>query len=85
MRFLQKSLNPSGKAGIQFFQIVTNSLDSGACPGLDPGFTGAMTFYEILSLADRCPFGNLAIDSPRHGSPMTGIFVMISPPAQKGL
>jgi hypothetical protein len=28
------------KAGIQCFQSITNLLAPGACPGLDPGFTG---------------------------------------------
>jgi hypothetical protein len=28
------------KTGIQVIQEVTERLDSGACPGPDPGFTG---------------------------------------------
>jgi len=28
------------KAGIQSFQKLINALDSGACPGHDPGFAG---------------------------------------------
>jgi hypothetical protein len=36
------------RPGIQSFQIVINYLDSGACPGLDPGFTGVTTFYKII-------------------------------------
>jgi hypothetical protein len=36
------------KAGIRFFQKVTNSLDSGACRGPDPGFTSD-AFYEIIN------------------------------------
>ena len=38
------------KAGIQSFQVVINSLDSGACPGPDPGFTGVTTFYETFKV-----------------------------------
>ena len=34
------------KTGIQVFQLVTDHLDSGACPGPDPGFTGVTTFYR---------------------------------------
>jgi len=36
------------KAGIQCFQIITNSLDPGACPGPEPGFTGVTTFYGLI-------------------------------------
>ena len=38
------------KTGIQVFQLVTNHLDSGACPGPDPGFTGVTTFYEAVKV-----------------------------------
>jgi hypothetical protein len=38
------------KAGILSFQIVINCLDSGACPGPDPGFTGVSTFYKTMVL-----------------------------------
>jgi hypothetical protein len=33
------------KAGIQYLQMFANYLDSGACPGHDPGFAGATTFF----------------------------------------
>ncbi len=36
------------KTGIQKFQRVTKTLDTGACPGPDPGFTGVTTFYEFI-------------------------------------
>ena len=38
------------EAGIQdpVFSKVMNTLDSGACPGPDPGFTGGTTFYEVV-------------------------------------
>jgi len=38
------------KTGIQVFQLVTNHLDSGACPGPDPGFTGVTTFYRGITV-----------------------------------
>jgi|APFre7841882724_1041349.scaffolds.fasta_scaffold940428_1 hypothetical protein len=40
------------EAGFQdpVFSKVMNTLDSGACPGPDPGFTGATTFYEIIRI-----------------------------------
>jgi len=38
------------KAGIQYFQRLINTLDSGACPGPDPGFTGVTTFYGIINI-----------------------------------
>jgi len=42
------------KAGIQCFRMVTNDLDSGACPGPDPGFTGVTIFYETILLLTFC-------------------------------
>jgi hypothetical protein len=49
-----KSLNTlfyviPAKAGIQYFQRLINILDSGACAGADPGFTGETTFYETFN------------------------------------
>jgi len=38
------------KSGIQYFQRLINTLDSGACPGPDPGFTGVTTFYETINI-----------------------------------
>jgi len=38
------------KAGIQSFQKLINTLDSGACPGPDPGFTGVTTYYEAVRI-----------------------------------
>ena len=37
------------EAGIQYFQLLINDLDSGACPGPDPGFTGVTIFYETIN------------------------------------
>jgi hypothetical protein len=37
------------EAGIQYFQRLLNTLDSGACPGPNPGFTGVTTFYETIN------------------------------------
>jgi hypothetical protein len=37
------------KAGIQYLRTVANHLGSGACPGHDPGFAGATTFYELVN------------------------------------
>jgi hypothetical protein len=34
--------------GIQYLQVVSNYLDSGACPGHDPGFSGVTTFFETI-------------------------------------
>jgi len=34
------------EAGIQYFQGLINTLDSGACPEPDPGFIGVKIFYE---------------------------------------
>jgi hypothetical protein len=50
---LVKSLNFGisvipAKAGILFFQILTNFLGSGASPGPDPGSTGVTPFTEHL-------------------------------------
>ena len=39
-----------GQSGILSFQMVINGLDSGACPGRDPGFTGVTTFYGTINL-----------------------------------
>jgi hypothetical protein len=32
------------------FQIAADSLNSGACPGPDPGSTGVTTFYKIIKI-----------------------------------
>jgi hypothetical protein len=36
------------KAGIKLLQAGANSLDSGACPGHDPGFAGVTSFCEAI-------------------------------------
>jgi hypothetical protein len=38
------------KAGIQYLRAVAKHLDSGACPGHDPGFAGVTTFYEAFKI-----------------------------------
>jgi len=38
------------EAGMTYSQTVTNTLDSGACPGFDPGFTGVTIFYEAINI-----------------------------------
>jgi len=38
------------KAGIQSIKVLIKVLDSGACPGPDPGFTGVTTFYEFVNM-----------------------------------
>ena len=45
------------KAGIQILQTVKKTLDTGACPGQDPGFTGVTTFDDLVS------FKSLNIDT----------------------
>jgi hypothetical protein len=36
------------RVGIQYLGAVANHLDSGACPGADPGFAGVAPFYELF-------------------------------------
>jgi hypothetical protein len=36
------------EAGIQYFQVFKKFLDPGACPGLDPGFTGETTKKQFF-------------------------------------
>jgi hypothetical protein len=41
------------KAGIQYFQNLIYTLDSGACPGPDPGFIGVTTCHETIIIEQQ--------------------------------
>jgi hypothetical protein len=47
------------KTGVQGIYNYSKILDSGACPGLDPGFAG-MTGKRIFGLFTK-PFNNMKI------------------------
>jgi hypothetical protein len=50
--------------------MLINILGSGACPGLDPGFTGVTRLYEIISPTPKKDDPKMKFQKKRRAEPM---------------